>query len=199
MAGHPARPSAWSKNTASAAFSVVVRAMELSLERQGRARQLSPADLQKSLEKVTPPGLDTGFMFYDLIHVVDFVGVKARRGSSRYVARSYPVATLEQAVEQLRLGRPVLAGVQVSDDWWEPQAAQHGVLDFERPRQFQGATVCAIVSWDPRDGNVRVLTPWATYGDGGQLTVSPRAAKQVFLTGNMRSIEPVELPARLHG
>ena len=191
-AGLSQRPASWNQNSATNAFGVVIRAMELSLERQGHARQLSPADLEKSMRERTRRDIGAeGFVFADLIHVLDLVGVKARRGEARYVARSYPVASLDEAVEQLRLGRPVLTSAVVTDDWWQ---VENAVIDFERPGPTVGATVCAIVSWDPRDGHVRLRTPWPTYGDKGTVIVTARAAKHVFRTPEMRSIEPVEKP-----
>jgi len=174
-----------------AALGVVVEAMEMSLNKQGRPKQLSAADLERSMRKLTHRDVVAdGFVFADLIHAIDLIGVKAKRGTTRYVARSYPVGSLEEAVAQLARDRPVLCSALVTDDWWK---AENGVIDFEEPGGIQGATVCAIVGWDRHDG-LQLLTPWSGYGDGGKVTLTERAAKHVFPTPEMRSIEPVERP-----
>jgi hypothetical protein len=136
------------------------------------------------------------FLFADLVQVIDFVGVKAKRGDARYVARSYPVASLEQAVEQLRLGRPVLASALITQDWLEPEAFRTGLLDFERRGVVQGSTVCVIVGLDPREKTIRLLTPWPEFGGNGIATLTERAANAALGGIEMRSIEAVERPER---
>jgi hypothetical protein len=77
--GGRVKAGTWRSQTAAASFNVAISAMELSLERQGRHVRLAPADFWKSMEKVTGHPLDQGFMLADLVYVVDFVGIKARR------------------------------------------------------------------------------------------------------------------------
>jgi hypothetical protein len=195
-AGDSVTPASWRSHTATASFNVVLRAMEISLDRQQNSVQLAPKDFLRSMEKVTGRSPNEGFFFGDLLYVIDFVGIKAKRRASRFVARSYPVSSLEQAVEQLRLGRPVLTGVVVTQDWFEQPATETGVIDFDEPGSVQGGVVCAIVSWDPQQETLRLLTPWPTYADGGIVTLTRRAAARALSEQEMRSIEPVEMPAR---
>jgi hypothetical protein len=196
--GGRVKAATWRSQTAAASFNVAISAMELSLERQGRHVRLAPADFWKSMEKVTGHPLDQGFMLADLVYVVDFVGIKARRGGARFVARSYPISSLDEAVAQLALGRPVLTGVQITQAWFEEPASTTGRIDEAQadPRNVTGSVLGAIVAWDPRLEELRLLTPWPTWGDGGEATLTRQAAERSLGGGEMRSIETVEMPAR---
>jgi len=194
--GSSVTPASWRSQTATASFNVVLRAMEISRARQQNSVQLAPMDFWKAMEKLTGRSPEEGFFFGDLLYIIDFVGIKAKRRTTRFVARSYPVSSLEQAVEQLRLGRPVLTGVIVTQDWFEESATETGVIDFDQPGSVQGAVVCAIVSWDPQQETLRLLTPWPTYADDGIVTLTRRAAATALRRQEMRSIEPVEMPVR---
>jgi hypothetical protein len=192
-------PHSWRSTTATASFNVAIKAMELSLERQGRSVRLASADFWQAMEKLSGRPPDQGFLFDDLVHVIDFVGVKARRGAARYVARSYPVESLDEAVEQLALGRPVLTGLLITDRWFEEPAATTGRVDLADPGSVQGGTLGAIVAWDPRLEELRLLTPWPTWGDRGEATLARASAERALTLDEMRSIEAVEMPMRSDG
>ena len=137
-------------------------------------------------------------MLADLVYVIDFVGIKARRGGARFVARSYPISSVDEAVAQLALGRPVLTGVQITQAWFEELASTTGRIDEAQadPRNARGSVLGAIVAWDPGLEELRLLTPWPTWGDGGEATLTRKAAERSLGGGEMRSIETVEMPAR---
>jgi hypothetical protein len=66
-----------------------------------------------------------------MVYVIDFIGVKAKRSDKRYVARSYPLSSLDDLPGQLRLERPILAGVQVFESWFrEPASKYAGFAPF---------------------------------------------------------------------
>ena len=70
----------WRSQSAIRSFSVVVRAMEISLARQGTKVWLSAADFAKSYTTLTKRSLETGIYFEswsEILHIIDFVGVNA--------------------------------------------------------------------------------------------------------------------------
>ena len=185
----------WRSRTAAASFNVVLRAMEISLEQRGHAVRLSARDFAKSMEEAGGRPLDQGFLFADMLRVIDFVGIRASRGSARYVARSYPVASLDDARSQLELGRPVLTGVTVTQDWFSEPASTTGRVERADGPTLGGA-VGAIVAWDPGPQELHLLTPWPTWGDGGEAILTRAVAERCLLTTDLRSVEPVAMPAR---
>ena len=115
--GKGTSPGTWQSESAVASFDVVVRAMELSLARQGNKVWLSAEDFADSYQKLTGRSLEKGFMFQEIVHIIDFVGVKAKKSKQRYVACSYPLTNLAEVPGQLVLGRPVLVGMKVQNSW----------------------------------------------------------------------------------
>src|SRR5439155_2521893 len=145
---------------------VVTKAMEMSLAHQGHRVTLDPDDLATSVKKLTGRPMDQGFVFADLVYVIDLVGVKAKRDDTRYVARSYPIS-FDELPAHLKLGRPILAGVQVFESWFREPSAKTGVIDAANPGYRQGGILGVIVGWEPGKKEVKVLTPWPTWGDHG--------------------------------
>jgi hypothetical protein len=175
-------------------FNTVIEAMELSLARQGHKVSLDPNDLSESMEKLTGRSLDQGFVMSDLIYVIDIIGVKTKRGDNRYVARSYPLKSLAGLPEQLRLRRPVLAGVRVFQSWFRKPTSKTGIIDAAKPGYSQGAIFGVIVGWDPGKQELKLVTPWRNWGDGGIAYLNSEAAKQSLVDSNLRAIEAVLMP-----
>jgi hypothetical protein len=100
---------------------------------------------------------------------------------------------LRDLPKELEQGRPVLAGVQVFESWWREPASKTGFIDLTEPGFSQAAIVGAIVAWDPSKEELKLLTPWPTWGAHGTATLT-RAAAQRSLFADLRSIEVVQMP-----
>ena len=107
-----------------------------------------------------------GFLFPDMIAVIDLNGVRARRSEKRYVARSYPLRSLDELPGQLGLNRPVLAGVQVFDTWFKNPILKTGFVDATKSALI-GGVVGVVLAWDLANEQLKLLTPWSTWGDRG--------------------------------
>ena len=192
-AGRRVRPGAWKKDTAIASFNVVIRVMELSLGRQGHRVFLSPSDLAASVEKVAGSSLEQGFQWSAVQHVVDFVGVKARASKERYVSRSFPAPSMERTIEELRLGRPLLASVKISPDWFRPPASKTGFIE-RTVDEIAGSVLGGVLGWDPAREHLKILMPWPGWGQYGIATLTREAAEGSLLWDDCRSIEAVLKP-----
>jgi hypothetical protein len=187
-------PANWRSQSAVVSFNVVVRTMEISLARQGHKVWLSAADLAKSYQSLTKRPLDQGFFAPEIVHLIDFIGVKAKKSKTRYVARSYPVRDFAEIPGQLTLGRPILVGVKVQDSWFKPPITKTGVIDVNAHDRLQGAVLGAVLGWDPANQIVKLLSPWSTWGDRGIATLTRQATEAYLDFGDARSIEAVEKP-----
>lgn len=178
---------------------VVTKAMETSLQNQGHATKLSGADIFKSLQKIAKkrdPKADVatqGYQFIDLVRVIDVIGVKAARSGARYIARSYPLTSRDEIVEQIRLKRPVLASAQVWASWLTPPTSTDGRLIVSDNDPIQGGMVVAVLGWNPTSSEFIFVTPWPEWGDHGKGTMSVDAAA-LAMPGDLRSIEVVRKP-----
>jgi hypothetical protein len=194
--GRSIEAGTWRAETAANSINTVIRAMEVSLVAQGQSVKLDPADLNASLGRFSDPRWEGAFMFPDMVYVIDIEGVKARKGTKRYVARSFALSSLDDLPEQLRLGRPVLAGVQVFDSWFHEPIAKTGFVDVSGSGMV-GAVVGVVLAWDPASEQMKILTPWPTWGDRGMGTLTRAAAKQSIAVGQLRSIEATLKPEPL--
>jgi hypothetical protein len=138
--------------------------------------------------------MEQGFLFQDLIYVIDFMGVQARKSDERYVARSYPLASFQDLRSQLALGRPVLVGVSVYGSWFQEPSSKTGVIDVLASDPIQGGVIGAVVGWDPRKEEMKILMPWPGWGDHGIATLSRPAAEKSIDQHQMRSIEVAPMP-----
>ena len=188
-------PANWRSQSAVASFNVVVRAMEISLARQGHKVWLSAADFAESYQSRTKRSLDQGFLAREIVYLIDFIGVKAKKSNARYVARSYPVRDLAEIPGQLTLGRPILVEVKVQDSWFKLPITKTGAIDVNARDRYQGATLGAVLGWDPLKQIVKLLSPWSTWGDRGMATLTRQAAAAYLDLGNAVSIEAIKKPA----
>jgi hypothetical protein len=193
--GKRVRRAAWKSKTAIASFNVVIRVMELSLARQGLRVFLSPADLAAAVTKVAGHTLEHGFFIGDLLHVIDFVGIKAKTSDNRYVARSFPVRSLVELERELRLGRPLLTSVRISrSPWYEKSVMKTGFIDKVDPDGFMGAITGGVLGWDPLRQQLKVLMPWPDWGQHGIATLTRQAAEATLTWEDTRSVEAVLMP-----
>jgi hypothetical protein len=178
---------------------VVTKAMETSLQNQGQTAELSGLDMFQSLQEIAKqrdPKADIatqGYRFLDLVRVIDVTGVKAARSGDRYIARSYPLASRDDIVEQIRLKRPVLAEAQVRESWFSPPTSADGCLVVSDNDQITGAIVVAVLGWNPTSSEFIFVTPWPEWGDRGKGRMSVDAAA-LAMRGDLRSIEAVRKP-----
>jgi hypothetical protein len=192
--GAAVSPGSWRSQSAVASFNVVVRAMELSLARQGTKIWLSVADLARSYGSLTELPLDLGFQLKELLHVIDFVGVKARTSNARYVARSYPLRGLADVPVQLGLGRPIIVPLLVQQSWFEAPILKTGYIDVRTDDHPGGSVLGAILGWDPATQVVKVLSPWPTWGNRGAGVLTRAATEKYLDSADMHAIEPVLKP-----
>jgi len=101
---------------------------------------------------------------------------------------------LQDLPKQLEHGRPVLAGVQVFESWWREPSSKTGFIDLAESGYIQGAIVGAIVAWNPAREELKLLTPWPTWGAHGTATLTRAAAERSLDRSNLRSIEVVQMP-----
>jgi TIR domain len=193
--GKTLTPGSWKSQSAIVSFNVVVRAMEISLARRGYKVWLSTEDFAKSYERLTNRSLDEGFFTPEIIHLVDFVGVKAKKSNRRYVARSYPLKTFADVPGQLALGRPVLVEMMVQNSWFKAPIMKTGLVDLNSHDQLVGGVLGAILGWDPLKQYLKVLSPWSTWGNHGMAMFTRRAAEAYLHLRTMHSIETVLMPA----
>ena len=177
--------------------SIVTWAMEKSLRDQGHRVRLDASDLWASMKKIAGRSMDRGFLMHELGYVIDFVGVKAKRSDDRYVARSYPLTSLREVPAQLKLKRPILVGVTVYESWFRKPSSRTGFVNLTDPGFVQGATVMAIVGWDPAKKDFTLFTPWPRWGRRGRATITQADLAKSVNEGEFRSIEAVKLTEQI--
>jgi hypothetical protein len=89
----------------------------------------------------------------------------------------------------------VLASILVFDSWFQEPILKTGFVDVTRSAMI-GAVVGVVLAWDPASGQLKILTPWPTWGDHGMGTLTRAAAKQ-SIAGELRSIEAALKPEPL--
>jgi hypothetical protein len=185
----------WQEQSAAASFNVITRAMEISLVRQGHKVWLAADDVARSYKALADRSLDMGFQFSEVRHIIDFIGVKAKKSKRRYIARSYPVKSFAEVPAQLALGRPVLVRAMVPDSWFKAPILKTGFVEFRGEEKIAGSVTGAVLGWDPSKELVRLLSPWSTWGKGGMGTLTQEAASKYLDFSDACSIEAVEMPS----
>jgi hypothetical protein len=193
-AGRRVQPGTWKRHTDLVSLNVVIRIMELSLSRQGQQVFLSPSDLAESVRKAAGKSVEHGFHWSFVQHVVDFVGVRAKGSEERYVARSYPAPSMERTIEELGLGRPLLAAVQVSWDYWFKQPASKTGFIERTGDGIRRSYVGGVLGWDPAREHLKILMPWPDWGQKGIAMLTRKAAEGSLLWDYCRSVEVVAKP-----
>jgi hypothetical protein len=192
--GKQVEPGTWRSNSAVVSFNVITRAMEISLARQGHKVVLATKDLAESYRTLGKRTLDQGFLFPEIRHIVDFVGVKARKSGRRYIARSYSLKSFAEVPAQLEMGRPILVPILVQDWWFKRPVLKTGFVDVHAKDQFLGSVIGAVLGWDPATERVQLLSPWSTWGRGGMGVLTQEAAVKYLNSAEACSIEAVLMP-----
>jgi len=179
--------------TGKSAFNVVISAMEMSLRKQGHNVSLDGDDLASSVETFTGRPLKQGFVQQDLFYLIDVVGVKALRTRRRYLARSYLLRSFDEVPAQLKLNRPILVGVSVYESWFREPSSRTGVINLADSEPIQGGIIGVLAAWDPAKGELKLRTPWPTWGKKGFAIMTRATAERSIDMKNMRSIEPAPM------
>jgi hypothetical protein len=177
--------------------SIVLTAMEVSLAHQGERVVLDDADLKKKFIKATKRELKDGVQMNEIMYVIDRVGIQGRtsRGARRtYTARAFRLQSLGQIPAELAKGRPVVAGLHVTQAWFGKKVSRTGLVEsWKNPGFTRAALLTALVGFEPADGSVRFLTWWPKWGDRGIGTITADALRRsVFKPIEMFSVEAAE-------
>jgi hypothetical protein len=169
----------------------VIIAMELSLAFHGKRVSLSQKDLHDKLFHHTKQKPDTvGFVVADMMYVIDHLGVKAERSKKIYTARSFRLSGIDEAIGQLRLGRPLVTGLTWRQRWFEEPILKTGILDFKRDDRISGGSMITIVGCNEEDMSMRFMWRLA-WGERGLGWIS-KATAAACLHDNLYSIEAAE-------
>lgn len=183
---------------ASRAKSAAIYAMEISLRNQGhKTYALDGEDLSLALARIAEVKYFKGVMFRDLIYVLDLVGVKAKKGAERYVARSRAIVDLNDIPPLLQCRTPVLAGFNVKRSWIETPATTTGVLEGGVGEPTVGGSLGVITDWNPRTLMFTIDTRRSVVGRAGVLELSFNAVADSVDRTEVRAIEAALLPVPL--
>lgn len=169
----------------------VLFAMEISLAIRGKKVSLSDDDLLAKLSKLSKSDVSqTGFIPSDIIHIIDYQGVRAVGSKKIYTARSYPLDSYDDILGQLRMGRPVVTGMFWRQRWLLDPILKTGKLDLQKTDQIAGATMITIVACNEEDQSLRFFwrPDWGDHGLGWM----DKPTAQTCLDRSFRSIEAVE-------
>jgi hypothetical protein len=174
----------------------VVRAMESSLANQGLGRvRLDADELSATLDRLTDFKREHGaFLMADLIYAIDTIGVKARRGDKRYLARSKGIPSFEALVRCLEHNQTVLAGVSLLSTWWDDPARTRQVLDLDEKASHAGGLSCIVSGFNAARREYTLHTFHPRLGRRGVITLTEEAARQLLDLKELRLVEPAPLP-----
>ena len=69
-------------------------------------------------------------------------------------------------------------------------------MDFHAKAQYAGAAIGTVLGWDPQTQNLKVLSPWSSWGERGMATFTRTAADAYLDLSGMCSIEAVRMPEK---
>lgn len=190
-------PRSWKLGSASSGLNVVIKAMEISLDRQGHKVELDPTDLEDSVNKTQLMDVGKfGIRLEFLRFVIDTFGVKRKKSKERYIARSFPLTSINDIPNQLSLKRPILTPVNVYENWFSEPIAKTGFIDHvDKKDVFRGFMLGCIVDCDPVKKEMKIITPWPNWGDRGLASLTSEAIKGLINGEFLISIEPVLKPS----
>jgi len=170
----------------------VLIAMQMSMAFHGKRVSLSHNDLHAKLTKLTKRKPDQeGFVMADMMYVIDHIGVRAERSKKIYTARSFPLASLDDIVGQLRLGRPVVAGLTWRRKWVEEPILKTGRIEPSADDGYPWGSMITIVGCNEENTSMRFM--WQLgWGDRGLGWMSMETAK-ASIHDSPYSIEAAEI------
>src|SRR5581483_1720043 len=121
---------------------VVLTAMEVSLAHQGERVALDDDDLKSKFQKTFKRDIKDGVVMNEIMYVIDRLGIKGRtaRGARRiYTARAVRLSSLSQIPSELAKGRPVIAGLNVTEAWFSKKVTRTGLIEaWKKPGGLRG-------------------------------------------------------------
>lgn len=182
----------------------VVVAMEASLAQQRRPVTLSARYLYekaKSLDRFGPKteGTDMAAALY----VAETFGappedrwpyIAGSRGlpkgmtwqeldsaAAMFRARAFRLSRYEDIPQQLAQGRPVLAEVNVTDEWMSDEAGKTGIIRLGDKETLIGGHAVVIVSFDAANASIKFANSWGvSWGVNGFGRISGADAQRVL-------------------
>jgi hypothetical protein len=150
-------------------YQVAVVAVETSLAYQGRRIALDAEDFFRALSvKAVSQGESIAYLHSDLIDLLAKRGIESYPPGRRYCGKAAPVRTNAQAIVQLRLGRPILAGTTVRTSWLTPAVAESGLIsDLGETDFVVGGKTIGIMGYDARIDAFIILMGWPSWGING--------------------------------
>jgi len=107
----------------------------------------------------------------------------------RYVARSKPLASLEEIITHLQRNQTVLAGINRTMAWFREPAQSSGFIDRDPRPEWAGGLVGVMSAWHVGRREFTVHTLDARYGNKGILTLTWKAAQQLIDRNELRAID----------
>lgn len=180
-------------------YQVAVVAVETSLAYQGRRIALDSVDFFRALSAtaVTVDESSIAYTHADLIKLLAKRGIETYPPGRRYCVKAVPVRTNSQAIAELRLGRPLLAGTTIRTSWLEPKAAESGIIpDQGDTDNMVGGKTVGILGYDSRVDAFIILMGWPSWGING-FGLLPTALAFGRAVESAHSIEAHECSARI--
>jgi hypothetical protein len=181
---------------------IVLTAMEVSLAHQGERVVLDDSDLAKKFLRATKRPLKEGMQMNEIMYVIDRIGIAGRtvRGARRtYSARAFRLPSLAQIPGELAKGRPIIAGLQVTQKWFKKNVLRSGFIEaWKDPGYTQGRL------WRLSSGSSLLMVPFGSsrgglhWGDRGIGTMTAEAMRRCILDPtalfSVEAAEAVVLP-----
>ena len=144
--------------------------METSLAYQGRRVAIDAQQLFAALS-ARAMATQEDAIFYrhdDLVSLLEKAGVESDPHGRWYRARAVRVRTNRQAIAELRLGRPLLAGTSIQNAWLEPAVARSGIIPA-RPADSHvvGGKTLGVLGYDATADAFIILLGWPSWGMNG--------------------------------
>ena len=176
-----------------ATFKIILQAMERSLKARGITRTiLSLPDFMKSLKKLMNTTKIDYWFFSDMVYIIDIMGVQELKSKQRFVARSYPIASLDEIPMHMKQNRPVIAGFNVPEDWWVNVNATRDIVTTAN--KIMGSTIGIMAGWDPAQELIKIQTPSPEWGKKAVITITKKVAAKLINLHELRYIEAIEKP-----
>ncbi len=80
--------------------------------------------------------------------------------AGKFRARIFRLSEIRQIAEQLERGHPVVASLQVTEDWMSDQTAKTGVIPSGTSASLAGGHAVVIVGFDSASGNLKFANSW---------------------------------------
>lgn len=153
-------------------YSVTVTALETSLAYQGQRIALDRGAYTRELRaRAADPENEVGQFGYThsaMLEVIENVGVPSDPPGRRYRGRVTPLHSGNDIIEQLALGRPIVAGAMIRAPWLDSEVQAAGRLPKNiGSYPYQGGKTLLILGWDPMEKSFAMLMPWPEWGDRG--------------------------------